>query len=236
MAVAWIYHSCVHPTPFPLSVQVLPDEAALADRLAAKVAEAINCAVAERGACSVGFSGGSLLHLLGPLRKRTDVAWDCVHAFLVDERVVPHRCGPCRTQEGPQGTLTVLVPHCQPCSPRRSSADSNAGQLRKALLDSLPGVKARPCPTHRASAEPLSDVELALLMTHQHARCPPRSCTPSTRKHAPAMATHSSPPLTTSGACAPFPNPSSRGYVAFLLGGSLPTTHPDASYPPHAGS
>lgn len=93
----WHFLSCITPHQPALSrrscfcAQVLPDGTALAEWLCTKIAECISCAVAERGACSLGFSGGSLLSLLAPLAERKDLKWDSVHAFLIDERVVPHR-------------------------------------------------------------------------------------------------------------------------------------------------
>lgn len=73
------------------------------------VAEAAEAAIAAKGAFTLVLSGGSLLSMLGGLAEKKGIAWDKVHVFFVDERVVPH-----------------------------ASADSNLKGARDALLSKVP--------------------------------------------------------------------------------------------------
>ena len=79
------------PTPCA-GLQVCSSEEALGQRLVTWVADVASDAVAERGAFSVAFAGGSLLGLLKGLKKSEGVDWSKWHIFTVDERVVPHGC------------------------------------------------------------------------------------------------------------------------------------------------
>lgn len=86
------------------------DEASATARAAARfVADCARRAIAERGSCSVAFSGGSTpLEMLEALVVE-DLPWPSLHVFQVDERAVPH-----------------------------GHADRNLGQIEKTLLAKTP--------------------------------------------------------------------------------------------------
>jgi 6-phosphogluconolactonase len=70
-----------------LSVAPSPQEAA--DLAAAWVARRIRSAVRRRSICRVALSGGGTPVLMFDALAGTDLPWDAVHVFQVDERVAP---------------------------------------------------------------------------------------------------------------------------------------------------
>jgi 6-phosphogluconolactonase/glucosamine-6-phosphate isomerase/deaminase len=75
----------------PLAVEILPDAAALAERAAEHIAEAVRAAVAARGRFVLAVSGGRTPWAAYASLARVDRAlpWERVHVVQVDERVVP---------------------------------------------------------------------------------------------------------------------------------------------------
>jgi 6-phosphogluconolactonase len=69
--------------------EVLPDPGAVAMRAAERIAQVAREAVAERGRCTLAFSGGTTPWQALRALAREDVPWDLVHLFQVDERVAP---------------------------------------------------------------------------------------------------------------------------------------------------
>jgi 6-phosphogluconolactonase len=70
-------------------LEVLPDEAAAAERFALDLAERMRRGVEARGAFTIGLSGGSGPWQAFRLLADEDVPWDAVEIFQVDERVAP---------------------------------------------------------------------------------------------------------------------------------------------------
>lgn len=69
--------------------RAFPSRGALARALAADIADALDRAIAERGAARLAVSGGSTPGLLFDALARTRLAWQKVVVTLVDERFVP---------------------------------------------------------------------------------------------------------------------------------------------------
>ena len=72
-----------------MNAEILPDSGAVAMRAAERIAKAARKAVAERGRCSLAFSGGTTPWRAVRALAEEDVPWDRVHLFQVDERVAP---------------------------------------------------------------------------------------------------------------------------------------------------
>jgi 6-phosphogluconolactonase len=70
-------------------LEVLPDEAAAAERFARELAERTRIGVEERGAFTIALSGGSGPWHAFRLLADEDVPWEAVEIFQVDERVAP---------------------------------------------------------------------------------------------------------------------------------------------------
>jgi len=121
-------------------LEVLADAEAVAQRGAQLVASALRSAVAERGACTVAFSGGTTpWRMLEHLARDPDVPWESVCLFQVDERVAP------------------------PGAPER-----NWTHLQTHLLESLPpgrltAGRARAMPVEAAAAAPAGPARDAAL-------------------------------------------------------------------------
>lgn len=102
----------------PTPVIVVPGPAALADTAARWIADAIEAAVRDRGACFLALSGGqtprSSYERLSQDPYRTEVPWGQVHFFWSDERRVP-----------------------------LSDPASNYAMTRATLLDHVPAVPAQ---------------------------------------------------------------------------------------------
>jgi 6-phosphogluconolactonase len=69
--------------------EILSDPGAVAMRAAERIAQAARNAVAERGRCSLAFSGGATPWRAVRALAGEDVPWERVHLFQVDERVAP---------------------------------------------------------------------------------------------------------------------------------------------------
>ena len=93
-------------------VRIFPDAAALAAGAAARVAELSAESISARGRFSIAFSGGSTplaLYSVLATEYHDRISWPRVHAWLGDERCVPH-----------------------------DHHDSNARMIARALLDHVP--------------------------------------------------------------------------------------------------
>mmetsp|Transcript_32588 Transcript_32588/g.45213 ORF Transcript_32588/g.45213 Transcript_32588/m.45213 type:complete len:301 (+) Transcript_32588:51-953(+) len=71
-------------------LNILPDSSSAADALASLTAQAAAEAIESKGSFTVAVAGGSLINLLGGLKKSEGVQWDKWHVAWVDERCVPH--------------------------------------------------------------------------------------------------------------------------------------------------
>ena len=90
-------------------MEILPDDAALAARVADLVAARLAEAAAERGRATLAVSGGSSpLAFFAELADRK-LPWEAVHVFQVDERVAPPG-HPDRNLTGLQKALLDRVP------------------------------------------------------------------------------------------------------------------------------
>jgi 6-phosphogluconolactonase len=69
--------------------EILPDPGAVAVRAAERIAQVAREAVAERGRCTLAFSGGATPWRAVRTLAEEDVPWDSVHLFQVDERGAP---------------------------------------------------------------------------------------------------------------------------------------------------
>jgi 6-phosphogluconolactonase len=69
--------------------EILPDPGAVAIRAAERIAQVAREAVAERGRCTLAFSGGATPWRTVRALAEEDVPWDSVHLFQVDERGAP---------------------------------------------------------------------------------------------------------------------------------------------------
>ena len=69
--------------------EILPDPGAVAIRAAERIAQVARNAVAERGRCALGFSGGTTPWRTFRALAEEDVPWERVHLFQVDERIAP---------------------------------------------------------------------------------------------------------------------------------------------------
>ena len=69
--------------------EILPDPGAVAIRAAERIAQFAREAVAERGRCTLAFSGGGTPWRAVRALAEEDVPWDSVHLFQVDERGAP---------------------------------------------------------------------------------------------------------------------------------------------------
>ncbi len=69
--------------------EILPDPGAVAIRAAERIAQVAREAVAERGRCTLAFSGGATPWRAVRALAEEDVPWDSVHLFQVDERGAP---------------------------------------------------------------------------------------------------------------------------------------------------
>ena len=69
--------------------EILPDPGAVAIRAAERIAQFAREAVAERGRCTLAFSGGATPWRAVRALAEEDVPWDSVHLFQVDERSAP---------------------------------------------------------------------------------------------------------------------------------------------------
>lgn len=72
-----------------MKIEVLPDADQAARRAAEFVAAKARNAVASRGRCVMGFSGGSTPLAMLRLLAQMDLPWPLVHVMQVDERVAP---------------------------------------------------------------------------------------------------------------------------------------------------
>ena len=72
-----------------MKVEVLPDDAAVAQRAAGLVAGQARAAVASRGRFVFAVSGGHTPWMMLRALAGEDVPWNGVHVFQVDERVAP---------------------------------------------------------------------------------------------------------------------------------------------------
>lgn len=87
--------------------EVLPDAAALAERAAAWLAAAITRTVAARGQCSLAASGGRTpWAMYAALARQTDLPWERVRLFQVDERAAP----PGHAERNLEGLRAALAP------------------------------------------------------------------------------------------------------------------------------
>jgi len=69
--------------------EILPDPGAVAIRAAERIAQVAREAVAERGRCTLAFSGGATPWRAVRALAEENVPWDSVHLFQVDERGAP---------------------------------------------------------------------------------------------------------------------------------------------------
>lgn len=72
-----------------MRTEILPDPGAVAVRAAERIAQVAREAVAERGRCTLAFSGGATPWRAVRALAEEDVPWDSVHLFQVDERGAP---------------------------------------------------------------------------------------------------------------------------------------------------
>jgi len=72
-----------------MKVEILPDEASLAKRAAAVIAEDARAAVAARGRFVMAVSGGKSPWVMLADLANEDVPWPNVHVFQIDERIAP---------------------------------------------------------------------------------------------------------------------------------------------------
>jgi 6-phosphogluconolactonase len=72
-----------------MNLHLFPDAPAAAQGCAARVLELLAAAVEERGTATLAISGGTSPKLMFGIFARTSFAWERVHLFFVDERVVP---------------------------------------------------------------------------------------------------------------------------------------------------
>ena len=72
-----------------MTLEVLRDPEAVARRAAERIAAEARAAVAARGRFLLALSGGATPRRMYGLLAEQEVAWDRVHVFQVDERVVP---------------------------------------------------------------------------------------------------------------------------------------------------
>ncbi len=74
-----------------MKIEVLQNEAAVAERAASIIAEAARDAAATRGRFSVAVSRGRTPWVMLGLLAAKQVPWASVHLFQVDERLAPRR-------------------------------------------------------------------------------------------------------------------------------------------------
>ncbi len=72
-----------------MQIEILPDDAAVACRAAAFIAERARAAVRERGLFTLAVSGGRTPWAMLRALVGEDMPWPQVHLFQVDERVAP---------------------------------------------------------------------------------------------------------------------------------------------------
>ena len=72
-----------------MKVEIFPDEASLAKRAAAVMAEEARAAVAARGRFVMAVSGGKSPWVMLADLANEDVPWPNVHVFQIDERIAP---------------------------------------------------------------------------------------------------------------------------------------------------
>jgi len=72
-----------------MNLHLFPDAPAAAQGCAARVLELLAAAVKEHGSATLAISGGTSPKLMFGIFARTSFAWERVHLFFVDERVVP---------------------------------------------------------------------------------------------------------------------------------------------------
>jgi 6-phosphogluconolactonase len=120
-----------------IEVEVLPDDAALAERTADLVATRLGEAIETRGQATLAVSGGRTpLAFFAELAGRK-LPWEAVHVFQVDERVAPPG-HPDRNLEGLRRALLDRVPipsgnvHPMPVEEPelQGAAAAYAGELR----------------------------------------------------------------------------------------------------------
>jgi len=70
-----------------LKTEILPDPVAVASFAAERIAQVAREAVAQRGRCTLAFSGGETPWRAFRALAGEDVPWESVHLFQVDERV-----------------------------------------------------------------------------------------------------------------------------------------------------
>lgn len=72
-----------------MQIDILADDAAVAQRAAAFIAAEARAAVRQRGLFSFAVSGGRTPWLMLRALAREDMPWPAVHLFQVDERIAP---------------------------------------------------------------------------------------------------------------------------------------------------
>jgi 6-phosphogluconolactonase len=96
------------------TIEVLPDEEAVARRAAGFICERVRTGVEERGSFSLALSGGrSPERMLEFLHDELDVPWDAVDVYQVDERIAP-RNHPDRNLALLEATLPDARIHAMP--------------------------------------------------------------------------------------------------------------------------
>lgn len=96
----------------PVVVEVLPDEAAVADFLCSTVEAAAAAAIAERGVFTLAIPGGSVLKALGGLAQRTSIPWA-------------------------EGKVKLFFVNHKTCVPNDDSSTSSYAKARKLFLDAV---------------------------------------------------------------------------------------------------
>src|SRR5208283_5781000 len=72
-----------------MTLEVLPDAQAAAERAATIIAQDARAAVATRGSFTMAFSGGRTPWVMLRALANEDVPWPSVQVFQIDERVAP---------------------------------------------------------------------------------------------------------------------------------------------------
>ena len=72
-----------------MQVQILADDAAVAQRAAGFIAEQARAAVHERGRFTLAVSGGRTPWAMLRALATMDLPWHALHLFQVDERAAP---------------------------------------------------------------------------------------------------------------------------------------------------
>ncbi len=127
-----------------MRIDVGDDEAVVAQRAAALIAQTINAAVAARGRACLAFSGGRSPWPMMRALADADVRWRHVHVFQTDERVAPVD-DPARTLPQLRDAFLSHVPipadHVHPMPVDDSDVDA-AAQRYATILERLAGT---PC-------------------------------------------------------------------------------------------